>query len=354
VNPSNVEAGKRPRIPFNVDGQVIRVVDDDAAGFIVSSVSGDTTEAGGTASFTVRLATEPTADVTIDISSSDTSEGTVDKASLTFRAANWSTPQTVTVRGVDDSVVDGNMNFDILLALSKVKVMPLGDSITRGKNNTITDPNYMVGYRQKLYLDLVNQGYNVNFVGSQSNGQLAMPAFDTHHEGHGAMTDATMAANVHSYLVNSPANVVLLHIGTNGLDTSPAHVENILNEIDRYSTNTTVILARIINRRTYSSQTTLFNDNVVAMATNRIAIGDDIVIVDQESALTYPDDMEDYLHPNTVGYNKMADTWRVAVQSLIDIKYSKLDPSDVSVMNVDDDIAGITKDGDTVVIQPEN
>ena len=48
-----------------------------------------TTEAGGTATFTVVLNTQPTADVTIALSSSDTTEGTVGPASLVFTTANW-------------------------------------------------------------------------------------------------------------------------------------------------------------------------------------------------------------------------------------------------------------------------
>ena len=35
----------------------------------------------------------------------------VDKSSLTFTNANWNTPQTVTVTGVDDLVVDGNIAY---------------------------------------------------------------------------------------------------------------------------------------------------------------------------------------------------------------------------------------------------
>ena len=62
-----------------------------------------TTEAGGTATFTVVLNTQPTADVTIALSSSDTTEGTVGPASLTFTTANWNVAQTVTVTGVDDA-----------------------------------------------------------------------------------------------------------------------------------------------------------------------------------------------------------------------------------------------------------
>ena len=59
--------------------------DNDAAGITVTPTAGlTTTEAGGTATFTVVLNTQPTADVTIALSSSDTTEGTVRPASLTF------------------------------------------------------------------------------------------------------------------------------------------------------------------------------------------------------------------------------------------------------------------------------
>ena len=60
-------------------------------------------ESGTTASFTVKLDSPPTADVTIDLTSSNPGEGTVSPASLTFTAANWYQPQTVTVTGVDDA-----------------------------------------------------------------------------------------------------------------------------------------------------------------------------------------------------------------------------------------------------------
>ena len=70
-----------------------------------------TTEAGGTATFTVVLNTQPTADVTIALSSSDPTEGTVSPASLTFTTRNWNTAQTVTVTGVDDDLDDGDVAY---------------------------------------------------------------------------------------------------------------------------------------------------------------------------------------------------------------------------------------------------
>jgi hypothetical protein len=54
--------------------------------------------------------------VTIALSSSDTTEGTVGPASLTFTTANWQTPQTVTVTGADDALVDGPITYTIVTA----------------------------------------------------------------------------------------------------------------------------------------------------------------------------------------------------------------------------------------------
>jgi hypothetical protein len=74
-----------------------------------------TTEAGaGAATFTVVLNSQPTADVTVGLTSSDTTEGTVSPASLTFTAANWNAAQTVTVTGADDAAVDGSVGYTIV------------------------------------------------------------------------------------------------------------------------------------------------------------------------------------------------------------------------------------------------
>ena len=69
-----------------------------------------TTESGGTAAFTVKLSSEPTGDVVLGVASSDTAEGTVSTSSLTFTATTWSTAQTVTLTGVDDSPTPSNPN----------------------------------------------------------------------------------------------------------------------------------------------------------------------------------------------------------------------------------------------------
>ena len=89
--------------------------DNDSAGVTVTPTSGlTTTEAGGTATFTIVLTSEPTANVSIGLSSSDTTEGTVSPTSVTFTPSNWNVPQTVTVTGVDDNVVDGDQGYTIV------------------------------------------------------------------------------------------------------------------------------------------------------------------------------------------------------------------------------------------------
>src|SRR2546425_400631 len=72
-------------------------------------------EAGGTATFSVVLNSQPTADVVIPVVPSNATEGTVSASTLTFTAANWSAPQTVTVTGVDDQVQDGAIAYSVAL-----------------------------------------------------------------------------------------------------------------------------------------------------------------------------------------------------------------------------------------------
>jgi len=91
--------------------------DDDVAGILVSPTTGlVTTEAGGTATFTVVLRSTPGASVTIGLSSSDLTEGTVSPPSVTFTPADALVPRTITVTGVDDLIADGNVAYTIATA----------------------------------------------------------------------------------------------------------------------------------------------------------------------------------------------------------------------------------------------
>ena len=204
------------------------------------------------------------------------------------------------------------------------RIMPLGDSITRGWYGSA----YSWGYRRPLYVSLTGAGFNFDFVGIKNDGSFPDPS----HEGRdgwqanellNGRPSVPAEGKLANWLIADQPDVILLHIGTNDVtwgDINFNDVNGILNVIDAYEAannrHITVILALIINRRIDSpavlrAQTTQFNSDVNNMAMNRIANGDDIIIVDMESALNYNIgvDMADEVHPNDNGYAKMAAVW---------------------------------------------
>jgi hypothetical protein len=104
---------------YNGMTRVVNVtnVDNDVTSIVVSPTAGlATTEGGGTATFTIVLNAPPAQAVTIGLSSSDTTEGTVTPSGVTFTSANWSTPQVVTITGADDALADGSVAYTIVTA----------------------------------------------------------------------------------------------------------------------------------------------------------------------------------------------------------------------------------------------
>ena len=226
-----------------------------------------------------------------------------------------------------------------------IRIMPLGDSITMGIASGVPDPDYMVSYRKALWDFLVADSYEVDFVGSENDGSVVFGDSDlSDHEGHGGWRDDEIVngrpgeGKLEDWLIAERPNLVLLHIGTNGLDPSPEDVKDILDVIDNHESNfgeaVWVILARIINRNSYSQTTTDFNDNVETLAYNRIdnpnnpAYPDKIIIVDMEDGanINYdlvtdnpPGDMWDNFHPFETGYEKMADVWFSGLQAILPV-----------------------------------
>jgi hypothetical protein len=72
-----------------------------------------TSESGTSDTFTLVLGAQPSSDVTISLTDLDTSEGALSTTSLTFTPANWATPQQITVTGVADALVDGDVKYTL-------------------------------------------------------------------------------------------------------------------------------------------------------------------------------------------------------------------------------------------------
>lgn len=73
-----------------------------------------TDENGGSDSFTIVLDSMPTANVKIDLYSSDLSEGTVSPTSVVFTQGTWDKLRIVEVTGVADGTQDGDVLYQIL------------------------------------------------------------------------------------------------------------------------------------------------------------------------------------------------------------------------------------------------
>jgi hypothetical protein len=120
-------------------------------GVTISSTTGlVTTENGDATTFAVSLDAAPTADVVIPLGSSDATEGAVSPTSLTFTAANWNVPQTVTVTGVDDPTYDGNVSYTIVTGTAASAdsryqgINPADVSLTNNDNDPLPTKFYVV------------------------------------------------------------------------------------------------------------------------------------------------------------------------------------------------------------------
>jgi serralysin len=209
-------------------------------------------------------------------------------------------------------------------------ILPLGDSITYGYLSSAEQGSN--GYRAQLYSDL---GGNVNFVGSQTDGNLAQP----NNEGHNGYTiegiDAELTANNNTQPGRSDSNnggywltsgtpggtplnpdVVLLDVGTN----DATDYEYWGTMLDQLTTLLNDLKTDLPNAQIFVGNLTLRNDNVAfeseESAFNYYVPGivaglDDpnFHFVDIYTAVGTNENTTDGVHPTTEGYAQMGNAW---------------------------------------------
>lgn len=95
-------------VSVGVNRDDVLIQSEDVLGIFVDTNVGTTTEAGGTTDFVFTLGSEPLDDVIIPIELYDATE-TSGPAQVTITPANWNTGVILTVTGVDDTLVDGDI-----------------------------------------------------------------------------------------------------------------------------------------------------------------------------------------------------------------------------------------------------
>ena len=77
-------------------------VDDNDTRSVTVTPTSLTINEGGTGTYSVKLGTQPTAEVTVTVNDPTNTDVTADPATLTFTTSNWATAQTVTVSAAED------------------------------------------------------------------------------------------------------------------------------------------------------------------------------------------------------------------------------------------------------------
>lgn len=130
-------------IPENVIP--ITIKDDDLAGIIYDSTSAILNE-GQYITRTFKLKSQPTSDVTLNISSNNSSRISISKPSLIFTASNWNTEQSVKFTAIDNNIYDGDVTVSVNIKSTSADIyynnLSSGFAITVKDNDTsgiITD-----------------------------------------------------------------------------------------------------------------------------------------------------------------------------------------------------------------------
>lgn len=202
-----------------------------------------------------------------------------------------------------------------------LRIMPLGDSVTHGA--TVEG-----GYRTALWQRLLSERPEIDFVGSQFHGPVGI---DRDHEGHPGKAIQYIREEVRDWLNTSRPHIILLMIGTNDVlfpevhefPIAAARLDALVGQITVISPSSELIVAAIppLADPQANERASVFAQEVQAIVNMRAAQGRRVAYVDMYSALAMTD-LADGVHPNAMGYEKMADVWYEAIAQLLEQRCS--------------------------------
>ena len=193
-----------------------------------------------------------------------------------------------------------------------LRVMPLGDSITWGVGSSTGN-----GYRGPLWNQLAADGHPLDFVGTLRGGSMS----DPDNEGHSGYRIDQIAALADASLTRYRPNVVTLEIGTNDLNgnyqpsTAGARLKSLVDQITAAVPDATVLVASLVvsTSGTVEQYRAAYNQAIPQIVSDAQAAGKHVAYVDMSGLTTA--DLADTLHPNDMGYQKMADAFHRAIQA---------------------------------------
>ncbi|RPA78998.1 SGNH hydrolase [Ascobolus immersus RN42] len=207
---------------------------------------------------------------------------------------------------------------------AKIKVMPLGDSITEWGC-----------WRSYLWNSLGEQTtQNLEFIGTNSNWPVDNcpgSIYDMRNEGHHSKTSGEMARllpflleqNVR--LNNGVPDIVMMHLGTNDVAqkvptfATVQALDSIVDTLRERNPNVIVLVAKIIPLKDDNRQSLVLKLNaaIEPWAQQKDTLQSPVLVVDQYTGFDTRTDSYDGCHPTENGDTKIAKNWQPALEEAI-------------------------------------
>lgn len=191
------------------------------------------------------------------------------------------------------------------------KIMPVGDSITKGAPAG--------AYRDPLSTLLKKEGYSFQFVGKLTENPTAALTADgqDHHEGHSGMGMNWIDEHLKEFFAANQPDIILLAIGAN--DIGGATVPQLKERMDKLVTDVFTLQPKVklylasVTPQTGPAMSKIqeFNQLIPGIVANHKARGCQVTFVSMD-ALTIKD-IGDNVHPNVSGSLKMAEAFYAAI-----------------------------------------
>jgi acyl-CoA thioesterase I len=206
-------------------------------------------------------------------------------------------------------------------AQPKLRIMPLGDSITQSNKDHGS-------YRRVLWQTLKQGGYNVDFVGSLKThyqGPAPTSDFDLDHEGHWGWRIDEILTQLDGWTKTARPDIVLVHLGTNDIaqqqdiKSTVDELAQVVQVLRKNNPKVKVLLGQIIPLWGKEKLCQEFNGMVKQLAQKTSTRQSLVIAVDLFTGFR-PEpnaDTFDGAHPNESGEKKMAERWFTALKTVL-------------------------------------